>query len=90
MCNSLMTSQVAWFSILLTKLQRRSTYYFPHTPLQFQTMEIEGRNEAARLWKVFRTIHEMVRDRGYLVSQAELEMDLKTFQDMYATNGEVE
>ncbi|RUS13526.1 RNA polymerase [Endogone sp. FLAS-F59071] len=53
-------------------------------------MEIEGRNDSARLWKVFRTIHEMVRDRGYLVSQSELEMDLAAFQNQYAVQGEVD
>ncbi|KAI8640291.1 RNA polymerase [Parasitella parasitica] len=41
-------------------------------------------NEATRLWRVFRTAHQMVHDRGYLVSQSELDMDLESFKRSFA------
>ncbi|RUP42793.1 RNA polymerase [Jimgerdemannia flammicorona] len=53
-------------------------------------MDFEVRNDSARLWRVYKTIHELVRDRGYLVSQSELEMDLSSFKSMYAPSGEVD
>ncbi|KAF9790439.1 DNA-directed RNA polymerase RPB5 subunit [Thelephora terrestris] len=40
--------------------------------------------ESARLWQVNRTIHELVKDRGFQVSDEEIEMDLAQFRDMYA------
>ncbi|CAO3642554.1 unnamed protein product [Cunninghamella echinulata] len=41
-------------------------------------------NEVTRLWRVFRTTHQMVHDRGYLVSQFELDMELETFKRTFA------
>ncbi|TDL25611.1 RPB5 subunit of DNA-directed RNA polymerase [Rickenella mellea] len=46
-----------------------------------------GPDEAARLWKVNRTVHELVRDRGFQVSDEEIEMDLATFKQLYANSG---
>lgn len=46
--------------------------------------------QAARLWKVYRTVHEMVGDRGYLVSTAELNMGLDEFKDQYCRSGAVD
>ncbi|KAL0065255.1 hypothetical protein AAF712_007766 [Marasmius tenuissimus] len=43
-------------------------------------------DESAKLWKVNRTLHEMVRDRGFQVSDEEINMDLQTFRDGYASN----
>ncbi|KAF8656865.1 hypothetical protein AX16_002412 [Volvariella volvacea WC 439] len=43
-------------------------------------------DETAKLWKVNRTIHEMVRDRGFLVADEEINMDLQRFRDTYANN----
>ncbi|EKM78671.1 hypothetical protein AGABI1DRAFT_114282, partial [Agaricus bisporus var. burnettii JB137-S8] len=43
-------------------------------------------DETAKLWKVNRTIHELVRDRGFLVSDEEIHMDLQHFRDQYANN----
>jgi DNA-directed RNA polymerases I, II, and III subunit RPABC1 len=48
-------------------------------------------DETAKLWKVNRTIHELVKDRGFQVSDEEIHMDLPTFRDMYANGaGSVE
>ncbi|KAJ7746394.1 RNA polymerase [Mycena metata] len=47
-------------------------------------------DETARLWKVNRTIHELVKDRGFQVSEDELNMDLNTFRDTFASNGSVD
>jgi len=52
-------------------------------------MSEEERN-VARLWKVNRTIHELVSYRGFEVSEDELQMDLATFRDQYAPNSVVE
>jgi len=41
-------------------------------------------DETAKLWKVNRTIHELVRDRGFQVSDDEIHMDLATFRSHYA------
>ncbi|KAI8811801.1 RNA polymerase [Cladochytrium replicatum] len=40
----------------------------------------QGSKDAARLWKIYRTLHEMVYDRGYLVSEDELNMTLEEFK----------
>ncbi|KAG2147665.1 RNA polymerase [Suillus clintonianus] len=44
-------------------------------------------DETAKLWKVNRTIHELVKDRGYQVSDDEINMDLTTFRSHYANSG---
>ncbi|KZT07699.1 DNA-directed RNA polymerase RPB5 subunit [Laetiporus sulphureus 93-53] len=44
-------------------------------------------DESAKLWKVNRTIHELVKDRGFQVSDDEINMDLATFRSHYANNG---
>ncbi|KAF8920211.1 RNA polymerase [Mucidula mucida] len=41
--------------------------------------------EAAKLWKVNRTVHELVKDRGFQVSNDELLMDLNQFRETYAS-----
>ncbi|KAI0360078.1 DNA-directed RNA polymerase RPB5 subunit [Trametes cingulata] len=41
-------------------------------------------DESAKLWKVNRTIHELVKDRGFQVSDEEINMDLATFRSHYA------
>ncbi|KAK0543583.1 DNA-directed RNA polymerases II 24 kDa polypeptide (RNA polymerase II subunit 5) [Tilletia horrida] len=48
---------------------------------------MEEDRETARLWKVNRTIHELVADRGYQVAQDELNMDLQTFKAEYGQPG---
>ncbi|KIO34278.1 hypothetical protein M407DRAFT_64359 [Tulasnella calospora MUT 4182] len=46
--------------------------------------------EVARLWKINRTIHELVRDRGYEVADEDVSMDLQNFKDTFARNGLVD
>ncbi|KAI3620464.1 hypothetical protein CBS9595_002431 [Malassezia furfur] len=46
--------------------------------------------EAARLWRINRTIHELVADRGYEVADEEINMDLDTFKAEMSTNGVVD
>ncbi|KAJ1922721.1 DNA-directed RNA polymerases II 24 kDa polypeptide (RNA polymerase II subunit 5) [Tieghemiomyces parasiticus] len=52
-------------------------------------MEVDDR-EIARLWKVSRTVYQMLNDRGFLVGQSELTMDLDTFRERYARGGKVD
>jgi DNA-directed RNA polymerase I, II, and III subunit RPABC1 len=51
--------------------------------------EMENR-EIIRLWRVYKTVHEMVSDRGYLVAKSELEMSLEDFKQTYTTAGVIE
>ncbi|KAK7023786.1 Zn(2)-C6 fungal-type domain-containing protein [Favolaschia claudopus] len=44
-------------------------------------------DETAKLWKVNRTIHELVKDRGFQVSDDEISMDLGTFRQNFASSG---
>ncbi|KAF9266513.1 RPB5 subunit of DNA-directed RNA polymerase [Marasmius fiardii PR-910] len=43
-------------------------------------------DDTAKLWKVNRTIHELVQDRGFLVAQQEYDVDLKTFRENHANS----
>jgi len=47
-------------------------------------------DDSARLWKVNRTIHELVRDRGYQVSDDEINMDLTQFRGLFSNGGSVD
>ncbi|KAF7327528.1 DNA-directed RNA polymerase RPB5 subunit [Mycena kentingensis (nom. inval.)] len=46
--------------------------------------------ECARLWKVNRTIHELVKDRGFQVADDEITMDLASFREQFSSNGSVD
>ncbi|KAF9484330.1 RPB5 subunit of DNA-directed RNA polymerase [Pholiota conissans] len=46
-------------------------------------------DETAKLWKVNRTVHELVKDRGFQVSDEEINMDLQRFRDSYANSSGV-
>ncbi|KAG0091101.1 DNA-directed RNA polymerases II 24 kDa polypeptide (RNA polymerase II subunit 5) [Podila epicladia] len=52
-------------------------------------MDNESR-EIVRLWRVYRTIHQLCNHRGYLISQAELDQDLESFRTNFATHGKVD
>jgi hypothetical protein len=39
-----------------------------------------GDRESARLWRAWRTIHEMVQDRGYELSEEEVKISLDDFK----------
>ncbi|GAA5859531.1 hypothetical protein JCM5296_002169 [Sporobolomyces johnsonii] len=47
-------------------------------------MADDAERETARLFRVSRTIHELVRDRGYLISDEEIKMSLDEFKQQYA------
>lgn len=48
---------------------------------------VEYDREVVRLWNVYRTVHQMVHDRGYVVSQAELDQTLAQFAEQFAPAG---
>lgn len=43
-------------------------------------MDQENERSISRLWRSFRTIKEMVRDRGYFITQEEIDMSLEDFK----------
>jgi DNA-directed RNA polymerases I, II, and III subunit RPABC1 len=45
--------------------------------------------ETVRLWSVHKTINQLVHDRGYVVSQTNLDMTLQSFASSYAPSGTV-
>lgn len=42
-----------------------------------------GERESAKLWRAWRTVHEMVQDRGYELSEAEVKVSLDDFKRKY-------
>ena len=52
-------------------------------------MDVSADREVTRLWRIHKTIHQLVHDRGYVVSQAELDMTLQEFTDTYAPSGSI-
>ncbi|GAA5833747.1 hypothetical protein JCM3766R1_000086 [Sporobolomyces carnicolor] len=48
-------------------------------------MADEAERETARLFRVNRTIHELVKDRGYQISEDEIKMNLEDFKGQYAS-----
>lgn len=42
-----------------------------------------GERESARLWRAWRTVHEMVQDRGYELSEEEVKISLQDFKNKY-------
>ena len=50
----------------------------------YTVMASEG-DEVPALWKVNRTMHEMIKDRGYAVSDDEINMSLDAFRASYAS-----
>jgi DNA-directed RNA polymerase I, II, and III subunit RPABC1 len=50
-----------------------------------------GDREAARLWRAWRTVHEMVQDRGYELAEEEVKISLEDFRSKYSgADGSVE
>ncbi|RDW79417.1 DNA-directed RNA polymerase I [Coleophoma cylindrospora] len=43
-----------------------------------------GEKEVTRLWRVWRTAHEMVQDRGYQLSEEEVGIPLDGFRNMFS------
>ncbi|KAI5476119.1 DNA-directed RNA polymerases I, II, and III subunit RPABC1 [Pseudohyphozyma bogoriensis] len=50
-------------------------------------MSEEGEREIARLYRVNRTIHELVRDRGFAISDEEIKLTLDEFKVQYGVTG---
>ncbi|KAK4047877.1 DNA-directed RNA polymerases II 24 kDa polypeptide (RNA polymerase II subunit 5) [Microbotryomycetes sp. JL221] len=48
-------------------------------------MAEDAERETARLFRVSRTIHELVRDRGYEIADEEITMKLERFKELYAS-----
>ncbi|GAA5885620.1 hypothetical protein JCM16303_001486 [Sporobolomyces ruberrimus] len=48
-------------------------------------MADEAERETARLFRVNRTIHELVKDRQYQISEDEIKMNLEDFKQQYAS-----
>ncbi|CAO1637978.1 unnamed protein product [Parajaminaea phylloscopi] len=51
---------------------------------------MEDEREISRLWRVNKTIHELVKDRGFLVAQHEIDMSLDDFKSEFAPNGSID
>lgn len=49
-----------------------------------------GERESARLWRAWRTVHQMVQDRGYELAEEEVKVSLDDFKSKYAVGGAVE
>ncbi|KAJ2373617.1 DNA-directed RNA polymerases II 24 kDa polypeptide (RNA polymerase II subunit 5) [Coemansia sp. RSA 2607] len=46
--------------------------------------------EITRMWRVYRTIHQMCRDRGYLIAASDLNRTLDEFRSQFASSGKVD
>lgn len=44
-----------------------------------------GEREAARLWRAWRTVHEMVQDRGYELAEEEVKISFDDFKAKFST-----
>ncbi|PWN22341.1 putative 25 kd subunit of DNA-directed RNA polymerases I, II and III [Microstroma glucosiphilum] len=51
---------------------------------------MDDERDISRLWRVNKTIHELVRDRGFLVADHEIEVSLDDFKAEFAANGTVD
>jgi len=45
-----------------------------------------GEREAAKLWRAWRTVHEMVQDRGYELSDEEVKISLDDFKNKFTSD----
>ncbi|KAF8850783.1 RPB5 subunit of DNA-directed RNA polymerase [Acephala macrosclerotiorum] len=45
-----------------------------------------GERESAKLWRAWRTVHEMVQDRGYELSEAEVKISFEDFKDKFTSD----
>lgn len=50
-------------------------------------MESTVDRDTVRLWRVFKTLKQLVHDRGYVVSQGELDVTLSEFIQTFASSG---
>jgi hypothetical protein len=70
----------------------------PHT---YEAMSVEedrarkhleaGEREAAKLWRAWKTVHEMVQDRGYELTDEEVKITLEDFKTQFTgADGSIE
>ncbi|KAJ2704284.1 DNA-directed RNA polymerases II 24 kDa polypeptide (RNA polymerase II subunit 5) [Coemansia spiralis] len=52
-------------------------------------MDFDSR-EVARMWRVYRTVHQLCRDRNYLVASSDLDRTLEQFRAEFAPSGRVD
>jgi DNA-directed RNA polymerase I, II, and III subunit RPABC1 len=55
-----------------------------HDEDRVQKQREAGERESARLWRAWRTVHQMAEDRGYVLSEEELKISLDDFKAKYA------
>ncbi|KAH7313211.1 RNA polymerase [Rhexocercosporidium sp. MPI-PUGE-AT-0058] len=53
---------------------------------QARKVKEAGERESARLWRAWRTVHEMVQDRGYELSDEEVKISFDDFKRQYTGN----
>ncbi|KEI42291.1 uncharacterized protein L969DRAFT_69223 [Mixia osmundae IAM 14324] len=53
-------------------------------------MDDDTERDIARVWRVNRTVRELCRDRGYTMSEQEINMSLQKFTESYTMNGHLE
>ena len=46
-----------------------------------------GAKDAARVWRAWRTVHEMIRDRGYELADEEVNISLQDFTEKFSGEG---
>ncbi len=45
-----------------------------------------GEREAAKLWRAWRTVHEMVQDRGYELTEEEVKISFDDFKTKFTSD----
>ncbi|KAI9852096.1 MAG: DNA-directed RNA polymerases II 24 kDa polypeptide (RNA polymerase II subunit 5) [Thelocarpon superellum] len=58
----------------------------PNSDAQAQKEAADAERETTKLWRAWRTIHEMVQDRGYELAEEEVRISLEDFKQKYATD----
>ncbi|GAA99801.1 hypothetical protein E5Q_06504 [Mixia osmundae IAM 14324] len=53
-------------------------------------MDDDTERDIARVWRVNRTVRELCRDRGYTMSEQEINMSLQKFTESYTMNGHLD
>ncbi|KAG9101047.1 DNA-directed RNA polymerases II 24 kDa polypeptide (RNA polymerase II subunit 5) [Ceratobasidium sp. UAMH 11750] len=64
--------------------------FFPVGHHSHMASQPEASRELARLHRVNRTIHELVRDRGYLVSEEEVTLDIAAFKSNFGSGENID
>ncbi|KAL9628785.1 MAG: hypothetical protein Q9164_007147, partial [Protoblastenia rupestris] len=49
-----------------------------------QKLAADAERELTRLWRAWRTIHEMCQDRGYELAEEEVRITLDEFREKYS------